>query len=709
MRGMDVLKIGVGRTGFGAMSFCLALGFTLRVAGGTEPSNTKAPGGAMSTNLVRTYTLGKKVSAFPTNEDLSTPEAAYAVFNRASARGDEAIWGRLSVERLAWYFPADAKRKEVSAAAANEWLNAEVVEVQIYRGNYAMVFARIPHAWKKIIDIRNLELVNGQWLNAGNDAVGSLEEARKLFARRCAYREAEEMQRSRPPIANPAEHLRPFVEFLEREAMEPQAFLLKSLAGHRLVILGEVHHRPRYWAFNAALVRHPEFSRLVGVIYMELPSNDQPLVDQFLAAPKVDPQPVIEMLRDNLWMGWPDQPMLDFLETVWEANQPLPKERRLRVVLVDMARPWKEIRAREDWRKYDVDRDQFMAENIARDLRERPADSRHALFIVGYMHAMANLTRPGGEPMKSAGWHLREKLGETNLCVVFPHSPVMSNMGEVKGRIALGLFETAFARLTNRAFAFPLDHGPFGEQVFDASLDHLTADPFRNGYHAYLYLGPLEDETFSPLIPGFYSDAFVQELDRRHRITFGKNLVEGEGLKKADAEGFVQWMSRSWGQPRYEWRALGPLNAWEMGSDWEKKALAGKLQDWANETNVIQEAAVRLFDAIRKADYQKPGNWRAFPAPDVDYRVYTDAPGWVRWICQHFRTNPITAVDLGEVARQSNSWPAVSYKVTLKDGSKLEGVLPLEWNARAQQWFGVEGLDWHLAYDGASKVGGSRN
>lgn len=33
MRGMNVLKIGVGRTGFGAMSFCLALGFALRVEG----------------------------------------------------------------------------------------------------------------------------------------------------------------------------------------------------------------------------------------------------------------------------------------------------------------------------------------------------------------------------------------------------------------------------------------------------------------------------------------------------------------------------------------------------------------------------------------------------------------------------------------------------------------------------------------------------
>ena len=160
---------------------------TARPGGGTAGP----PAPALDPSAVRTYTLNKKVTDFPVNEDLSTPEAAYAVFNRACASGDQAIWGRLSVESIARRFPAEAKPNPVSAKAANEWLNAEVVEVNIYRDGYAMVFARIPHPTKKIIDIRGLELQSGRWLNTGNDAVGTLEEARKLFARRCAYRDAE--------------------------------------------------------------------------------------------------------------------------------------------------------------------------------------------------------------------------------------------------------------------------------------------------------------------------------------------------------------------------------------------------------------------------------------------------------------------------------------------------------------------------------------
>jgi len=40
--------------------------------------------------------------------------------------------------------------------------------------------------------------------------------------------------------------------------------------------------------------------------------------------------------------------------------------------------------------------------------------------------------------------------------------------------------------------------------------------------------------------------------------------------------------------------------------------------------------------------------------------------------------------------------PAVPYAVTLKDGAKLEGVLPMQCDAYGGTWFGVERLDWHL-------------
>ena len=298
--------------------------------------------------------------------------------------------------------------------------------------------------------------------------------------------------------------------------------------------------------------------------------------------------------------------------------------------------------------------------------------------------------------MKSSGWHLGEKLGKTNVYAVFPHSPVLSNRGEVSGRIALGLFETAFD-VDEPALAFPLDHGPFGEQVFDASLDVRTTDAFRRGYDAYLYLGPLEGEIVSPLIPGFYTDAYALEVDRRCKLMSGKTAVEAYSLSQLRGTNLAKMRAVWWGQPRREWSAkrLGPLNAWQWGSDWEKKSIEAKHQDWGD-TKAIAQAAQRLLEAIRRADYASPGDWQQFPAPDVDYQVYTDYPAWMNWICTHFRTNPIVSVNLGEVVRHTDGWPCVSYQLTLKNATVLKGVLPFQWNARGEEWYGVHGLDWHL-------------
>jgi hypothetical protein len=133
------------------------------------------------------------------------------------------------------------------------------------------------------------------------------------------------------------------------------------------------------------------------------------------------------------------------------------------------------------------------------------------------------------------------------------------------------LFETAFAEMGNKPMAFPLDRGPFGQQPFDADPERLTTDPYSKGYQAFLYLGPLEDEVFSPLIPGFYTDEFVRELDRRCRMMDGRGLEESGKVDRLDGPSFVAWMSNSWGQRRHNWTPghLGPLDAWKYGSHYQ--------------------------------------------------------------------------------------------------------------------------------------------
>lgn len=662
----------------------------------TEPTLASIREASAETNVVRVYTVNRKVAEFPDQEDMSTPEAAYATVNRLMATGDQAFWRRLSAPRVAQGMEEQSGKREVPADEKAKFLGAEILEVHLWETTNAVVIAQMPQD----CDLRWLCCVDGQWLNDGNDGAPDLEKARDRVTHGRAYREAERLRNSRPPVADPDTYLRPFVEFLEREAADPQEFLLKVLAKHRVVILGEVHNRQRYWAFNTALVRTPKFAQQVGVIYLELPSNDQPLVDQFLAAPKYDPAPVIDVLRDMHEFGWPDQPTLEFCQAVWEVNQSLPVAQRLRIVLADMARPWKEIHQRADWAKYDVDRDELMATLIARDLRDHAQDPRHALFIVGCMHAPKNLTYPGGEPFKSAGWHLCQRLGATNVFALFPHSPVMSDHHDPDGRLALGLFETAFAVRSNRPMAFPLDHGPFGDLLFDHSLDFTTTDPYRAGFDAFLYLGPLEDEIVSPLVPGFYTDEYAREIDRRCRLTDGQGLESIPGIGEVSGEAIRRLREAWWGRPRYEWRRLGPLDAWHDGSGWKQRSRDAAYREIRKDPTVIRHEAELLFNALRQADYSKAHNWHTFPSPNVGlYWVRSDRDVWTQWVCQHFRTNPMVQMELGNVTLQPNGRPEVPYELLLKDRTHLEGVLPFEWRPEVERWEGFEGLDWHLRKD----------
>jgi len=513
------LRMLLENLGFAALAaFWRGLGvFALALVAGT---GIAAEAQALAdTNAVRIYTVNRKVGDFPDKEDMSTPEAAYATLNRLLAIGNFTFPRRFHVPWSSHQESEPPEKREVSAEERAKFLGAEILEVQLWHGTNATVFAQMP----KDVDLRLLCYANGQWLNDGNDGGPTLDGARVRVTRIRAHRHARSLHDARPPIADPSRHLRPFVEFLEREAADPQEYLLRALAKHRVVILGEVHNRQRYWAFNAALVRSPVFAKHVGVIYLELPCNDQPLMDRFLAAPKYDPAPVIDVLRDMHEFGWPDQPTVEFCQAVYEVNQSLPIARRL----------------------------------------------------------------------------------------------------------ALGLFESPFAALTNRPMAFPLDHGPFGEQLFDHSLDFTTTDPYRAGYDGFLCLGPLEDEIVSPLIPGFYTDEYAREIDRRLRLMEGHGLESIPEIGQVTGEAIRRAREAWWGQPRDEWRSLGPLEAWHHGSDWKQQLLQAKYREALKAPTRFRRETEQLFAVLRQTDYTQ--DWATlFPQlSGLNCCVQTDRAGWV--------------------------------------------------------------------------------
>jgi hypothetical protein len=66
--------------------------------------------------------------------------------------------------------------------------------------------------------------------------------------------------------------------------------------------------------------------------------------------------------------------------------------------------------------------------------------------------------------------------------------------------------------------------------------------------------------------------------------------------------------------------------------------------------------------------------------------------------------NPIVNIGLGQPFANpkklngQKDLPTLPYKLTLKNGAVLQGNLPFQYEFEDQtgQWFGLQGIDWHL-------------
>ncbi len=141
---------------------------------------------------VQRRAIHRAVKDFPEKTDLSTPEAAQAAWNRASARMDAKAVSELG----AWTFgPRDIedmerfwKRDPKDTAVYNEaQRNAEILEVATYREDFADVITKLKFpegVGRDPYSSRSFGRINGVWKNLGEDRLPSLEAARENFDRK---------------------------------------------------------------------------------------------------------------------------------------------------------------------------------------------------------------------------------------------------------------------------------------------------------------------------------------------------------------------------------------------------------------------------------------------------------------------------------------------------------------------------------------------
>ena len=332
-----------------------------------------------------------------------------------------------------------------------------------------------------------------------------------------------------------------------------------------------------------------------------------------------------------------------------------------------------------------------MAQNILHD-RRTTSDTRNGLIIYGMAHAMETLySIDQTTPRPSAGWHLTEALGD-QLFTVFQHAPVMTNRGVVSGRLALGLIDTALAQLDDRPIAFPLTEGPFGELPFDGMPDFAVFGRFAEGYDAYLYLTPLEEEIFSPLIEGFYSEAYMPEIDRRYRLMFGRTLFAD--IEMPTPKRVIQMRGAYWGQPRRWTRQLGPEDAWKLGDNWQTLVRQERHEKVTHEE--LTRELDKIYRGIKEVD-PETYSWRSWETHfDFDYMTATGWDKMFEWWCEVIEAHPLASVDYGPLQRDPKGLPQIEVTTTLQGGITFSKVFVFRYQPLRQSWKSQFGLDLHL-------------
>ncbi len=179
--GSAIALLGVTLVGSVTVAVVAQQGLATRNA---QPATQQAPKSASKEPpVVERLVINKRVSDFPDKTDLSTPETAQAAWFRTSARMDDQAllelswvkWEPRDIQRMQQLRNRDLKETEDFNKAQ---LNAEILEVTIYRGNSAFVISKLdfpPGIGRDPYSVRSFGRINGFWKNLGENRLPSLE------------------------------------------------------------------------------------------------------------------------------------------------------------------------------------------------------------------------------------------------------------------------------------------------------------------------------------------------------------------------------------------------------------------------------------------------------------------------------------------------------------------------------------------------------
>lgn len=470
--------------------------------------------------------IDKQVKYFQIDSiDLSSPLDYY--LSRAWVRmsGKNKNWKTISSSKF--FFDTNAPDEDVDDELRSYVLDEQIDYIVTYRDSVASIITHTEG--EDLVMLNNCWLENGRWVNVGQGVADNNNDAEEQL-----FEKLPVALYNLPRVAiinNLPEDASPFADYLSAVESSPETFMLDMLTLHKLVINGEYHRRKVSWDMLKRVISFPEFSDIVGCVFMELPSYHQSLMDKFFNSDTLDSDIIIRIFQDEQLNGWWDRGEFEFLCRLWEINRALPLNKKVRVVLADYQIPYSTISNPEEAIESE-DRNSHMADVIVNTITTSD-DRRNNLFLVGCAHAYKSKqsgiasSAYGKDAALTAGAQIASRLGNENVFTVFQHVLSGDNHGGNKSAIRGGVFDRAFELNGNRPVGFILAGSPFGNEPFDGIYEikyNTATGNYADNFDGYLFLGPLQNEPKATPLTEIFTDEFVAEMQRRAAVLGIENL-----------------------------------------------------------------------------------------------------------------------------------------------------------------------------------------
>lgn len=361
-----------------------------------------------------------------------------------------------------------------------------------------------------------------------------------------------------------AQNANDYYKVLKEEGKEPFSFIREQMDTYDLIIFDDALHAAvePFEFFCEYLEAYPNS---VDYVFLEVTTiESQAYIDSFLNSQVKDTSMLMKVFQQDYTYGWRYETYLTLFSRIWDINQNLPVEDRVKVIGVNQPIYWEGLHTNEDYTLFQeslVARDYFMYKTIMNYMKNFNSGKK-GLFLTNTRHAYKGIRNSNGELFWNTGtffhqWHAGKtyavRFHNMNLLIEAKKN-VKNASFEGLDRLAYkwirmddGKWEKAFAKNGNEPVAVPFKGNIFGgcSYIGNHMLDALEGQTMYDAYDALIFLKPLEETKFSAQIDFIYTEAFKSEIERRIRIIQGdalEDFLQTNNLK--DIEEYIENICR---------------------------------------------------------------------------------------------------------------------------------------------------------------------